>query len=134
MFFYLLAFVFVIFINYMQIRDIIFSILRGSTSPKRARKIRKNQSFKDRVTMRYIAQYTKKNKKELTFYFFIKSIYVIFSIILYVVGIILVFTNISVSVIETFFRIYLIVQVVLFLWLRIQFGADGWFTRFDRKK
>ena len=74
---YILAFVFVIFINYMQIRDIIFSILRGSTSPKRARKIRKNQSFKDRVTMRYIAQYTKKNKKELTFYFFIKSIYII---------------------------------------------------------
>ncbi len=120
--------------NYSQCREIIFQILIYNTSRKRAlKKIRKEQSFIDRITMHYTLQYAEKYRKELLFWLRIKKSYVIFSCITFFIVIILLCTS-KVSALENFIIVQTIIELVILILLRLQFGVEGRTTRYEKER
>lgn len=120
--------------NYFQFREIIFEILIYNTSRKRAvKKIRKAQSLKDKITMNYTLEYTKEYRKELLFWLRAKKSYVLFSCIVFSVSMVLLCIS-KVSAFEIFFKAQIIVELVILILLRIQFGFDGRTTKYEKER
>lgn len=120
--------------NYFQFREIIFQILIYNTSRKRAvKKIRKEQSLKDKITMNYTLKYAKEYRKELLFWLRAKKSYVIFSCIVFSVSMVILCIS-KVSAFEIFFKTQIIVELVILILLRIQFGFDGRTTKYEKER
>lgn len=120
--------------NYSQCREIIFQILIYNTSRKRAtKKIRKEQSIKDRITMDYTLQYAKEYKRELLFWLKIKKSYVIFSCIAFLMTMFLLWSS-KILALEIFIKAQAIIEIVILFLLRIQFGLGGRTTRYEKER
>lgn len=119
--------------NYFQCREIIFQILICNTSRKRAtKKIREEQTLKDKISMNYTLEYTKKYRKELLFWLRIKKAYVIFSCVVIFIFIIL-FCFSEVSILKLFIKVHIVIELVILILLRIQFGVGGRTTRYEKE-
>lgn len=120
--------------NYFQFREIIFEILIYNTSRKRAvKKIRKAQSLKNKITMNYTLEYTKEYRKELLFWLRAKKSYVLFSCIVFSVSMVLLCIS-KVSAFEIFFKAQIVVELVILILLRIQFGFGGRTTKYEKER
>lgn len=73
-----------IFGNYFLIREIIWSIVWCDKGGKynSLKKLKENRNIFERLTMKYLEQYTNVHKKEFTFWLKVKLIFVISQIIL----------------------------------------------------
>ena len=124
-------------INYFSIREILYSIVWAKRGGKYrrfkafVREHKKEQSFFSRVSMRYLAPHAGHYQSTFIVWWEVKRFYALFTAVIsltYLVSGLLwrqtvFFYVLSIAV--------LLVSIISFILVRIQFGADGHTTKYD---